>query len=126
MIGNIIFDRLTAEAAVAAVVGTRVYPQLLPQEPTLPAITYDISLGPPSLGSAPIRDATIRVTGWTEQNADTQSLGDKIVDALDGWSDRSGTAQLLSCIFTNSVDLYDPELDLWGLSITFTAIVANH
>lgn len=127
MIGTLIYDRLTTEATVAAVVSTRVYPQLMPQEPTLPAITYDITMGQPNAGSAPIRDATIRVTAWAAKNADCQSLGDMIVDALDNWSDRrAGTAQLLSSIFVGSADLYDPELNIWGLSVTFQAIVANY
>jgi hypothetical protein len=35
-----LFDALTDAAAVAALVGTRVYPDLVPQEQALPAIGY--------------------------------------------------------------------------------------
>lgn len=35
-----LYGVLAADAGVTALAGTRIYPLLLPQEPTLPAITY--------------------------------------------------------------------------------------
>jgi hypothetical protein len=39
-IEELIYTAVTGNAGIAALVSTRVYPMMLPQEPTLPAITY--------------------------------------------------------------------------------------
>lgn len=39
-IEEVIFTKLTAHAGLSALIGSRVYPDQLPQRPTLPAITY--------------------------------------------------------------------------------------
>lgn len=42
--GTAIYATLAADAALAAVVGDRIYPGTLPDRPTFPAIVYDVDL----------------------------------------------------------------------------------
>jgi hypothetical protein len=44
--GNYIYSKLTATAGVTALVSTRIYPVIIPQEEVYPAITYSVSNKP--------------------------------------------------------------------------------
>jgi hypothetical protein len=86
---------LSANAAIAALAGSRVYPVNLPQKPTLPAISFhDISSvwvrdlsGPPTK----VR-RRIQIDAWANTHLEAQQLGDAIRRALNGFDgSMSGT-----------------------------------
>jgi hypothetical protein len=121
---------LAAHAGTAALVGTRIYPVLMPQEPTYPCITYrqvdssrlqGVQTNP---GVARIR---LQVTGWAKTYEETKSLAEQIRLALERYGSAiTGTTiagVVVYDIFMGSgADAYEPELDVFALSTDFTVV----
>jgi hypothetical protein len=59
MIETALFTHLSTAAGMVALVGTRIYPVTLPQQPTLPAVVYQM------ISSAPIQDRSAMAAGFT-------------------------------------------------------------
>lgn len=82
-----IADRLTTDATVASLVATRVFPEILPQDPTYPAIAYQRittqrvrSMDGPSGLSRP----RIQIDCYAAAYAQAKALADAVRLALDG------------------------------------------
>lgn len=78
---------LLADATVAGLVGTRVYPRYLPQGGALPAIALHLISGVPDQASSgptgPI-ERRVQVDCWAERYAAAASLAKAVRDRLDG------------------------------------------
>lgn len=85
-----IFDALTADAAVAAIVRTRVYPSFVPQQEVLPAVTYRCISGDDEVtldtDTGPLEDRW-QITCWADTHAECVALF-AAVQAL--WKRHSG------------------------------------
>jgi len=113
-----VYARLIAHAGTAALVGTRVYPYALPQTPTLPAISYQLTSEPTEhvqceTGSTTKR-GKIRAMCWSESWSGAIALAAQVEDALDAFCGLLGGATGVRSwvTLTNSVDMGD-ELTLW-------------
>lgn len=130
--GKVIKYRLSTFAGVTAIVGTspndRVYPVVLPEKPTYPAITYrqiDSTRlqGPHSdPGVATVR---VQVTAFAESFDAAKALAEQIRLALE----RYGTAitgtdiagvTVYDITIGSDADSYIPELDLFAISTDFS------
>ena len=108
---------ILASAPVAAMVGTRVYPMMLPQAPTFPAIVYQrISTVPDMLvegpGFAPIR---MQLSMWATTFGGARTLADAVVTALHGY--HGGELRLSRLI--NLLDDYEPDTKLFRVIADF-------
>jgi hypothetical protein len=108
---------ILASAPVTALVGTRVYPMMLPQAPTFPAIVYQrISTVPDMLvegpGFAPIR---IQLSMWASTFDGARTLADAVVTALHGY--HGGELRLSRLI--NLLDDYEPDTKLFRVIADF-------
>ena len=108
---------ILASAPVTALVGTRVYPMMLPQAPTFPAIVYQrISTVPDMLvegpGFAPIR---IQLSMWATTFGGARTLADAVVTALHGY--HGGELRLSRLI--NLLDDYEPDTKLFRVIADF-------
>ena len=108
---------ILASAPVAAMVGTRVYPMMLPQAPTFPAIVYQrISTVPDMLvdgpGFAPIR---MQLSMWATTFDGARTLADAVVTALHGY--HGGELRLSRLI--NLLDDYEPDTKLFRVIADF-------
>lgn len=86
MIEQAVYARLAGDAAVAALVAARIYPSILPQNPTLPAISYSrVSRSDPySLsGRSDLRHIVLEINAWAETYAGSKALAQAIEDAMD-------------------------------------------
>lgn len=130
---KVIHNRLSTHAGVSALVSTRVYPLVLPQEPTYPAITYAkvssqrIEAVHSDPGMAIIR---IQVTCWALTFDSVKSLAEQVRLALE----RYGTAVTGTTIagvtvydirMGSEADAYEPTLDAFASSIDFTVTHAE-
>lgn len=94
-----VYSVLTADSAVAALVGTRVHPDTLPQSPTLPACatqvvgerTIDTLAGPTEL-----RLATVQVDCYALAFDDVQGVADAVNAALSAQAGPDFSAQQVS------------------------------
>jgi hypothetical protein len=90
MIGKAIFDRLSNDAAVKAIVGNRVYPMISPDN-VYPLITYQVHREPEdTIQPLVMKEFTITITMVTLKNiarpsaySDLQALRAAVVAALD-------------------------------------------
>lgn len=92
MIGKAIYDRLTTETNVAALVGTRVYPELASDQQTYPVIVYDVEddnrEDSRTLGGTSLEQFMVRIVVIARNYPDVNALAKKVKDALD---DQAGT-----------------------------------
>jgi hypothetical protein len=88
-LGTAIYGRLSADAGVAALVGDRVYPTLLPQPSTFPAVTYAM-VGSPwqtAQDGSRIRTPRYRLVCWAKSYDEADAVGAAVAAALHLWRD---------------------------------------
>lgn len=89
-------SHLVGFAAVAALVGTRVHPTILPQAPALPAITYQLITERnvySSVGHSGLTGPLIQVDSWAETFLEAAQLADAVKDALHAFNGLAAVAQ---------------------------------
>lgn len=76
---------LTGHAGFSALVGTRVYPQQLPDNPTLPAVVYSRISSRYKLasGNVPAVRARIQIDCWDDNQVTCWDVADQVHAALD-------------------------------------------
>jgi len=113
-----LFARLSTDAGVLALVGTRIYPVSLPQTPTLPAITYMMTSEPTehlmNETSSTIKRAMFRVMCWDTAWSSVNAMAEAVSASLDAFAGLLGGAGGARCWVTqvNQVDLAD-DLTSW-------------
>ena len=101
---------LVGDVSIAALISTRCYPMQLPQEPTLPSLTYRRISAPNGreFGDRAFTQARYQITAWDDTYLSAETLGDLVISLLD---DYSGTMNGLhvSATVLNDIPLYDEE-----------------
>jgi hypothetical protein len=80
---------LITDAQIAAILGTRVYPLILPQGPTLPAATYFKVSGEDQISNSGSQDygwARYQIDAWATTFTAAQTLADLIRSRLHGFN----------------------------------------
>lgn len=120
-LGEMVYRRLTSHAATAALIGDRCYPQVLPQDPTLPGVVYEELPGDTSAGWGLILSSRLRVTAWAETKAQAIPVAEAVKVALRQHQDRAALPHLIGVMDDNSFDVFDPDTFLFGVTVDFTA-----
>ena len=105
-----IVARLAGSTAVTSLAGTRIYPNKLPQEPKLPALTYDlISSVRESVMSADSGDvhARVQVTAWANTYAAASNLNEGVRAAVQRWSGTSTGVVIQEIFIENEFSFHD-------------------
>jgi len=118
---------LTNNIAVAALVGIRMYPIELPQNPTLPAITYQVitpSTGIAHDGLTGVGDSRYQFNGIDDNYDVVIDLMNKVRKALGGYKGTAGTAPntvVIEAILPVGVgyEAYDPQIKRYSRSLDF-------
>jgi len=125
--------RLEAVSGVADTVydssfsGYRIYPYKLPQNPTLPAITYTLIYGE-SLqshsGSSGLRFPRYQVDAWTtlaDGYDSAKALQEQIRLALQGWTGTAAGVRVTAILKdSDNPDYYDQDLKIWRVSTDYS------
>ena len=115
-----VFTRLTAgSTTLTGLVGTRVYRTKLPQNPTLPALTYWKVSGNrlhDLVGPTGESDPRIQVSCWAKTSAAAEDVAEAVRGVMDGWSSTGGV-QMSELV--NETDLYDNEVDIYQIALDF-------
>ncbi len=112
MIEDAIKAVLLADADVAAIAGSRVWPMKLPQSATLPAVVYQrVSTTREDFGlRGPVGPTRSRVqlSCWAATFGEARQLWEAVHGALNGWSGYAGGQALQLVRFLNWLDDYEP------------------
>jgi len=100
---------LQAMPAIAALVGTRIYPLVIPQRDTLPALRYqriDTPRERSHSGSSHLAHPRIQLSVHALTYAETEAIATVLRTVLDG---TAGVPRAGACAIVNEVDDYDPD-----------------
>ena len=121
MIGNCIQAQLAANPAIAAIVGTRIFPQKKNQpiggttgEPERPYVTYAVLSGGSGAtlsGNTGIKSCRIQTRCWGDLYFDVDPLRDAIEAVLDGVAFTQAGVQVLYSGLTDFGDDYEMPVD---------------
>jgi len=113
MIEEALRARLLAVAGVTALVSTRVYPVVMPQDPTFPCVTYQrlgevrhLRMGAP----APLNDVVFQVDAWAEGFQACKTLAAAIRTALDAVSWTAGAETVQVAYLQTEEDGYEDAI----------------
>jgi hypothetical protein len=82
-------DYLIADSGLQALIGSRLHPQILPQSPTLPAMTYQMISTTPHhtlQGVVALSRYRIQFDSWAPTLLAVEAVNDALRAALDGFS----------------------------------------
>jgi hypothetical protein len=122
-IEQVLYKLLTDDSTVSGLVGTRIYPQFVPQGASMPAITYQQISGIRDFThSGPVDLASLRfqVNCWSLNYTQARALADAVRTALNGVSGKKVTGQnsdkhhIYVIILAGEVDLTDLLDDVKG------------
>jgi len=82
-----IFNLLSQNTSIAALIGSRIYPVLLPEDPTLPAMTYHTIGGAsmPTLSTSGQQRMRMEFDCWGATYDDAATLRVTLIAALNGY-----------------------------------------
>lgn len=112
-IRDAIRKQLTDTAAVVAICSTRIYPLVLPQNPTLPACVINILLDEPQddiSGMAGLFKAEIQIDSYAETLQACQNLAEEIRLSLQGWNGTKLSVVVDGVYLETSLDGFEPEV----------------
>ena len=122
---NALYSRLSGHAGLSALVGVRVYPLRLPQDTTLPAVTYT-RVGTRRLramGSDPgLARARFQVAAWAATFAAGRDAGEQIRAALQRWRGTLEGVVVQDSFFETEVDVYEPDTETYQRTLNFEII----
>lgn len=111
-----------AGSAVAALVGTRMYPRMLPQTPTLPALVFqrvDTRRLHDLAGPDGLPRPRMQITCWATLPLGAANLAAVVRARLDGYRGAMGTVAVESCLLVGERDVTDAEAGRCGVALDF-------
>lgn len=117
-----IYGRLAAVSGVTDIVSTRIYPSLLPQGATLPAVTYRRVSGVPerAMGSdAGVARVRMEVDAWASSYSGVKALRDAVVAALKRFTGTVSGETIDATYQLNELDRYEDDLKIHRVMMDF-------
>lgn len=104
---------LFGNSGVTNLVGTRIYPLLLPQFPIYEAISYQRISNTEQNGSTALRETRYQINCWGETYAETQGLAAAVKVALEEYTDTDQTPGIKMSRIVNELDDYDSDAKVY-------------
>lgn len=109
-------------AAQLPAIGGRVYPDKLPQEPVLPAVTYRKVSGPrvhSHDGPSSLAHPRFQVSCWAATYAEAKDLSEDVRQALDGYTGAMDGEQVQAVLLSNEIDFHHGEVMYYQVALDF-------
>ena len=117
-----LFYKLANDTAVKALVASRVYPVLMPQDVTLPCLTYQ-RISTPRLHTHDKAGGTahprFQITVWDDNPKDVATLANAVRTCLDGFKGTVSTVVIQAILSDDDNDGYDPESQIFWRNLDF-------
>lgn len=121
--------RLVADQVVSALIASRVYPVLLPDDPTLPAATYQRASTVreyTTTGAVSLSRIRLQVDSWGRTYADVKALDSAIRNCLEGFTGTLADGTYVDTIqIDSSQDLFDGSARYFRVSTDFLIFAAE-
>jgi hypothetical protein len=125
MIGKLIYSRLSTDGAILAYVGSKIYPDIVPQNVQYPFVVYTITNSTPvdyKDGQSNLEEIEIQVDVYSQNYDDTQDLANLIRNRLDRFVGIVEGVEVQSIKYTASdSQVYNAELSVYWMSVDFLA-----
>jgi hypothetical protein len=125
MIGKLIYSRLSTDGAILAYVGSKIYPDIVPQNVQYPFVVYTITNSTPvdyKDGQSNLEEIEIQIDVYTQNYDDTQDLANLIRNRLDRFVGTVEGIEVQSIKYTASdSQVYNAELSVYWMSVDFLA-----
>jgi hypothetical protein len=125
MIGKLIYSRLSTDGSITDYVGTKIYPDITPQNVQYPFVVYTIVNSLPvdfKDGQSNLEEITLQIDVYTQSYDDTQDLANLIRNRLDRFT---GTAEGIDVqtikYMSSDSQVFNAELSVYWMSIDFMA-----
>jgi hypothetical protein len=125
VIGAIVYQALASSTAVSALVGTRIYPEIAPDEADLPLIVYTVRTAEGLDGSAPMVRCNVTANCYAATDAAAESVGAAVRAVLDGFDGNGTGVQARQLSLSDYSEFRDPEMALWGRLATFSGWIVQ-
>jgi len=102
------------KTAVTDEIGTRLYPNRLPKNPTLPCAVYNVISHNPEhhlTGAAPLTKTRIQIDFFAATRSAVDNAADGLRDAADGYMGTAGSEYLQTCHLETQRDEHDDPID---------------
>lgn len=122
MIESELVTILLADPGVSALVGTSVFPVVIRESATLPAITYQRLSGERTYtlgGASGWATVHVGITGWANGYAAARALADAVRVALDAYTGTGG-GDIQVATVADGADTYLADVDLFGCTLDVT------
>lgn len=120
-----LYDYLKNNVGVSAIVASRIFPLVMAQKTTLPAITYQTSSLKPDRnmgGNTGRMTATIQLNAWAETYTEVKSLAEALRSALNDYSGAMGSDTIRRSGVESETDGWDEETGFFRVSMQITII----
>jgi len=123
MIGKLIYSRLSTDGEILAYVGSKIYPDIVPQNVQYPFVVYTIVNSLPvdfKDGQSNLEEITLQVDVYTQNYDDTQILSNLIRNRLDRFVGIVEGIEVQSIKYMSATSqVFNAELSVYWLSIDF-------
>ena len=119
MIEELLFRHLTRNQALVALVDNRIYPLVLPQNPTIPAIAYQRISTQMVLDrdDAHLQRPRFQFDCYDRRAIQAWRLADALEEALAALKGQDGDPRIDCTLLDGRTDLFDPDTNLYRVSI---------
>jgi hypothetical protein len=110
-----LFTYLSTYPGLAALIGTRLYPLLLPQDPTLPAVTYQRISTPMMLAfeRSFLPHPRFQFDCWAASFPAARAVAEQVKLALDVYRGAMGAETIQASILDTDRDTYEPQAKIF-------------
>ncbi len=123
MIGKLIYSRLSTDGSITAYIGTKIYPDITPQNVQYPFVVYTITNSLPvdyKDGQSNLEEITLQIDVYTQSYDDTQNLANLIRNRLDRFTGTVEGVEVQTIKYVSSdSQVFNAELSVYWMSIDF-------
>lgn len=109
-----VYTALTASGTLTALVSTRIYPFMLPQEIVLPAIVFFrvSGLRTPVMGvDLGLMESRIQVIIWADSLLATRTISDAVRGVMERWRATHGSVVIKDSLLDSESDGYNDDIE---------------
>lgn len=113
---------LLTQTAITNIVSTRIRPTYLPQNPTLPSLTYQQISGDSNQaldGRSAVRRGRVQIDAWAKTYDEAVSLAEAVSTALDGVRVTSDGVELTDSWQASQIDMYEDGIEAHRISTDY-------